>query len=97
MGRLSNAVSIRLGNKLLWLNNGIYIRKINCVKYIHFINNIINLINVRVQKKNYLFAKVELFQEKSNLLVNIYFYRKEINLFVIKKNKVNNNIKKIKK
>ena len=66
MGRLSNAVSIRLGNKLLWLNNGIYIRKINCVKYIHFINNIINLINLRVQKKIIYFLKLNYF--KKNLI-----------------------------
>ena len=54
MGRLSNAIGVRLGNKIQWINNGIYIKKIKCIQYINFINNIVTLMSIgKVQKKDY--------------------------------------------
>lgn len=98
MGRITNVIGIRLGNKISWINSGIYIKKIKCIKYINFINNIVNLVSIgKVQKKDYLLSKIILLQEKLQLIVNIYFYRKYIKLSSIKKIKISNKIKKINK
>lgn len=94
MGRITNSIGIRLGNNLLWINNGIYIKKINCIQYIHFIENIFDLMSLgKVQSKKYLLSKVQLIQKKNNLVVNLYFYKK-MNIFFKKNISLLNNILK---
>lgn len=86
MGRITNAIGLRLGTQITWKCTGISTKKYNCINY----NNLNIYLGYLIKTGNifdnqYLIAQIQVIQGKANSVINIFFYMKNILPFLVQK------------